>query len=80
MATLAHPAITVNGRERRARMEAMIAGDDLEFADQVRVSMAFGGIQSAITQHPDADTGELREALLAAAAALLRPRRSAPAR
>jgi AcrR family transcriptional regulator len=76
MATLAHPAITGKGRERRARMAAMLAGDDLEFADQVRVTMAFGGIQAVIAQHPEADTEELREAVLAAAAALLRPRRA----
>jgi AcrR family transcriptional regulator len=78
LATLAHPAITAGRGERRARMEAMLAGDDLDFADQVRVAMAFGGIQSAIAQNPDAETAELREALLAATATLLRPRRSAP--
>jgi AcrR family transcriptional regulator len=79
LATLAHPAITARRGERRARMEAMLAGDDLDFADQVRVAMAFGGIQSAIAQNPEAETGELREALLAATATLLRPRRSASA-
>jgi AcrR family transcriptional regulator len=77
LATLGHPAITAGRLERRARMEAMLAGDGLDFADQVRVAMAFGGIQSAIAQNPDADTAELREALLAATATLLRPRRSA---
>jgi hypothetical protein len=39
--------------------------------------MAFGGMQAAIAQYPDADEGELREALLEAGAALLRPRRTA---
>jgi AcrR family transcriptional regulator len=75
LATLAHPAMTTGSRERRERMEAMLAGDGLDFADQVRVAMAFGGIQAAIAQNPDADTIQLREALLAAAAPLLRPRR-----
>ncbi|HEY1778643.1 MAG TPA: helix-turn-helix domain-containing protein [Solirubrobacteraceae bacterium] len=78
LATLAHPAITASRAERRARMEAMLAGDDLDFADQIRVAMAFGGLQSAIAQNPDAETAALREALLAATATLLRPRRAAP--
>ena len=56
-------------------MEAMLAGDDLDFADQVRVAIAFGGIAAAIASNPDADTAELREALLAAASPLLHPRR-----
>jgi hypothetical protein len=36
--------------------------------------MAFGGMQAAIARYPDADEAELREALLDAATALLRPR------
>jgi AcrR family transcriptional regulator len=78
LATLAHPAMA-GSHERRARMEAMLAGDDLDFADQIRVAMAFGGIHAAIARNPDAETAELREALLAAATPLLRPRRSNPA-
>jgi|HubBroStandDraft_6_1064221.scaffolds.fasta_scaffold302217_2 AcrR family transcriptional regulator len=74
LATLAHPAMA-RSRERRQRMEAILAGDDLDFADQVRVTIAFGGIQAAIARNPDAGTAELREALLAAATPLLRPRR-----
>ena len=74
LATLAHPAMA-GSRERRARMETMLAGDDLDFADRVRVTIAFGGISHAIARNPDADTAELREALLAAATPLLRPRR-----
>jgi len=74
LATLAHPAMA-KSRERRERMEAILAGDDLDFADQVRVTIAFGGIQAAIARNPDAGTAELREALLAAATPLLRPRR-----
>ena len=58
-------------------MEALLAGADLDFSDQVRVTMAFGGMQAAIAQYPDADETELREALLDAGAALLRPRRAA---
>jgi AcrR family transcriptional regulator len=78
LATLAHPAISAGNEERRARVEAMLAGSDLDFSDQVRVTMAFGGMQAAIAQYPDADEAELRAALLDAGAALLRPRRTAP--
>lgn len=74
LATLAHPAMA-GSHEQRSRMEAMLAGDDLDFADQVRVTVAFGGIQAAIARNPDAGDAELREALLAAATPLLRPRR-----
>ena len=77
LATLAHPAISTGSEERRARMEAILAGADLDFSDRVRVTMAFGGMQAAIAQYPDADETELREALLEAGAALLRPRRAA---
>jgi AcrR family transcriptional regulator len=78
LATLAHPAISTGSEERRARMAAIFAGADLDFSDRVRVTMAFGGMQAAIAQYPDADETELREALLEAGAALLRPRRTAP--
>ncbi len=77
LATLAHPAMA-KSRERRERMEAILAGDDLDFADQIRVTIAFGGIQAAIARSPDADAAELREAILAAATPLLRPRRRSP--
>jgi ribosomal 50S subunit-associated protein YjgA (DUF615 family) len=77
LATLAHPAISAGSEERRARIAAMLAGSDLDFNEQVRVTMAFGGMQAAIAQYPDADEQELREALYEAGAALLRPRRDA---
>src|SRR5258707_6680861 len=76
LATLAHPAISAGNEERRARMEAILAGSDLDFNDQVRVTMAFGGMQAAIAQYPDADEAELRDALLEAGAALLKPHRA----
>jgi AcrR family transcriptional regulator len=76
LATLAHPALSSGNEQRRARVEAMLAGSDLDFGDRVRITMAFGGMQAAIAQYPDADEAELREALLDAGAALLRPRRS----
>ena len=78
LATLAHPAMA-GSHEQRARMEAMLAGDDLDFADQIRVAMAFGGIAAAIARNPDAATEDLREAILATATPLLRPRRSSTA-
>jgi AcrR family transcriptional regulator len=71
LATIAHPAIATGNRERRARLEAMLAGDHLEFNEQVRVAMAFGGIQAAIARYPEADALELRQALLDAAGTLL---------
>jgi AcrR family transcriptional regulator len=76
LATLAHPALRTGSEERRARMEAILAGSDLDFSDRVRVTMAFGGMQAAIAQYPDADEAELRAALLDAGAALLRPLRA----
>jgi AcrR family transcriptional regulator len=81
LAIVAHPAIAAGSGDRRARMQAMVAGDGLDFYHQVRVTMAFRGIGGVIAQYPDANTAELREALLDAARALLRPgrRRSPPA-
>jgi AcrR family transcriptional regulator len=77
LATLAHPALSAGSEERRSRMYAILAGSDLDFNEQVRVTMAFGGMQAAIAQYPDADEAELRAALLDAGAALLRPLRGA---
>lgn len=56
------------------RVEATLAGDGLDFHEQARVAMAFQGIVAVIAQYPDADTAELREALVDAGRALLRPR------
>ena len=78
LATLAHPAIADGNRARRARVEALLIGAGLEFDDQIRVAMAFGGVQAAIAQYPDVEESQLREALCSAAATLLRPRRRSP--
>ncbi len=78
LAIVAHPAIADGSADRSARMQAMLAGDDLDFGDRVRVTMAFRGIGGVIAQYPDADTADLREALLDAAHALLRPARRRP--
>jgi AcrR family transcriptional regulator len=75
LACVAHPAIASGHRERRARMEGALADGELDFREQVRVGMAFGGIQAVIATHPGADTAELRDALLDAASSLLRLRR-----
>jgi len=75
---LCHPLIAIGSADRRARMQSMLAGDGLDFHDQVCVTMAFRGIGGVIAQYPDADTAELREALLDAARALLRPARRRP--
>ena len=78
LATVAHPVIATGNDARRARVEAKLAGVGLNFTDQVRVAMAFRGIPRVIAQYPDADTDQLRAALLDAARALLRfrPRRN----
>jgi AcrR family transcriptional regulator len=79
LAILAHPIFATGSAERRARLERRLAGDGLEFTDQVRVAMAFRGIGGAIAQYPDADTAQLRAALLDAVRALMRgPRRRDP--
>jgi AcrR family transcriptional regulator len=78
LAIVAHPLIAIGSADRRARMQSMLAGDGLDFHDQVCVTMAFRGIGGVIAQYPDADTAELREALLDAARALLRPARRRP--
>jgi AcrR family transcriptional regulator len=79
LAILAHPVLSTGNAERRARLERRLAGDGIEFGDQVRVAMAFRGIGGAIAQYPDADTAELRGALLDAVRALMRaPRRRDP--
>jgi AcrR family transcriptional regulator len=79
LAILAHPVLAIGSAERRARLERRLAGDGIEFSDQVRVAMAFRGIGGAIAQYPEADTAELRVALLDAVRALMRaPRRRDP--
>ncbi len=79
LAIVAHPAIATGSAERNARMQAMLAGEDRDFRDQVRVTMAFRGIGGVIAQYPDADAAELRAALIDAARPLLRPSRHRPA-
>lgn len=74
IAIVAHPAISAGSAQRRARFYALVAGEGLDFNEQVRVAMAFRGIGGVIAQYPDADTDELRQALLDAVRALLRPR------
>ncbi len=73
LAGLAHVLASAEG-DWRARVEAIAAGDELNFHEQVRVTMAFRGIGAVIAQYPDADTAELRQALLNATRALLRTR------
>ena len=72
---LAHPAIAAGAAERMERLSTLLGGPGLEFGDRVRVALAFGGIQAAISRHAAADPVALRAALLDAAAMLLRPRR-----
>jgi AcrR family transcriptional regulator len=76
LASLAHPALSAGSQRRQARVNAMLAGDHLDFNEQIRVALAFHGIGSVIAQNPDADAERLRAALMDAAQSLLRPRRS----
>lgn len=75
LAIVAHPAISAGSADRQARLQALLVGDRLGFKEQVRVTMAFRGIGGVIAHYPDADPVELREALIDATRALLRPRR-----
>jgi AcrR family transcriptional regulator len=75
LAILAHPALAIGSADRRARLARRLAGDGHDFNVEVRVAMAFRGIAGAIAQYPDADTVQLRNALLDAVRALLRPGR-----
>jgi len=74
LATVAHPMIATGSVERKARLEALMAGDGLDFCEQIRITMAFRGIGGAIAAYPSADTAQLRAALLAATASLLKVR------
>jgi len=78
LAVVAHPAFASGRADRRERVEALLAGDGLDFHEQVRVAMAFYGIGRVIAQYPDADCEELRAALLDAIRAVLRPSRRHP--
>lgn len=75
LSTLAHPAVASGSDQRRARMEAALAGDDLDFNGEVRIAMVFGGMHSVIARYPDADGPALRAALIDAAGTLLPSRR-----
>jgi AcrR family transcriptional regulator len=75
LAILAHPVLAIGSAGRRARLERKLAGDGRDFNVEVRVAMAFRGIAGAIAQYPNADTVQLRNALLDAVRALLRPPR-----
>ena len=79
LAMRARPAIAERADERRRRMEQLLTGTDLDSNGRVRVSVAFGGLQAAVSQDPDASSEQLREALLETARILLGPRRRTPA-
>jgi AcrR family transcriptional regulator len=78
IAIVAHPLIAAGARERQKRVMARLVDDELNFREQVRVIAAFRGISGAIANYPDADTAELRAALIDVAKDLLRPRRRKP--
>jgi AcrR family transcriptional regulator len=75
IAIVAHPLIAAGARERQKRVMARLVDDELDFREQVRVVAAFRGISGAIANYPNADTAELRAALIDVAKDLLRPGR-----
>jgi AcrR family transcriptional regulator len=75
IAIVAHPLIAAGARERQKRVMARLVDDELDFREQVRVIAAFRGISGAIANYPNADTAELRAALIDVAKDLLRPGR-----
>jgi len=76
LAIVAHPAISGGNAARRDRLQTRLAGDGLEFSEQVRVTMATRAIGGVIAQFPDADLTELRAVLIEATRALLRVRKT----
>jgi AcrR family transcriptional regulator len=78
IAIVAHPLIAAGARERQKRVMARLLDDELDFREQVRVIAAFRGISGAIANYPNADTAELRAALIDVAKDLLRPGRRHP--
>jgi AcrR family transcriptional regulator len=80
LAIVAHPAIADGNAARRDRLQARLAGDGLEFSEQVRVTMATRAVGGVIAQFPDADLTELRAVLIETTRGLLRtPKRRPPA-
>jgi AcrR family transcriptional regulator len=75
IAIIAHPLIAAGARDRQKRVMARLVDDELDFREQVRVVAAFRGIAGAIASYPNADTDELRAALIDVAKDLLSPRR-----
>jgi AcrR family transcriptional regulator len=78
LAIVAHPAISGPNAARRSRLQTRLAGDGLEFSEQVRVTMATRAIGGVIAQFPNADLDELRAVLIEATQTLLRTRKRAP--
>lgn len=75
IAIVAHPMIATGARERQARIRALLAGEGLEFSQEVRLAVAFKAMAGVVAQYPDADVAELRRALIDLATDLLRPGR-----
>ena len=75
IAIVAHPMIATGARERQARIRALLAGEGLQFSQEVRVAVAFKAMAGVVAQYPDADVAELRRALIDLARDLLRPGR-----
>jgi AcrR family transcriptional regulator len=79
IAIVAHPLIAAGARERQKRVMARLVSEGLDFREQVRVVAAFRGISGAIAHYPNADTDELRAALIDFAKDLSRRKHVRPA-
>jgi AcrR family transcriptional regulator len=73
LATLSHPVVAAGSGARRARLERLLASDEVDFGEQIRIAMVIGGMHAVIAQYPENDGPELREAVLSASSNLLRP-------
>jgi hypothetical protein len=52
LAVLGRPAIAKRAHEHRRRLEQMLIGTELDFNDQVRAAVAFGGVQARSPSTP----------------------------
>jgi AcrR family transcriptional regulator len=80
LAALSRPTFAKGAVERRRRIEALIAGGELDFAEQVRTGMVVGGAQAIIAHYRDRDAEELRAALIEVTGMLLNRTHPTPVR
>lgn len=64
LAVLGRPAIAQRVYALQERIHTAVAGSNLSQANKIRISFAFGGLQSAIVTHSDVSREELRGPVL----------------